>query len=61
MLLPDGSVFTAGSVPNGESTAHSAIYRNGIWSAGPDIPNGDDASDKGAVLLPSGHVLAADV
>jgi hypothetical protein len=57
MLLPDGSVFTAGSVPRHEKTAHSAIYKDGVWSAGPDIPNGDDASDVASVLLPSGHVL----
>lgn len=57
MLLPDGSIFTAGAVPNGESTAHTALFKNGVWTAGPDIPNGDDASDLGSVLLPSGHVL----
>jgi hypothetical protein len=56
LLLPDGSVFASGT--------HIAIYHPGAdsqalgsWSAGPDFPNGDDDTDTGAVLLPSGHVL----
>lgn len=61
MLLPDGAVYNSGSIPRHEKTAHSAIYKNGVWTPGPDIPNGDDAGDAGAVLLPSGNVLQATI
>lgn len=57
MLLPDGRVFATGSIPTQETSAHTAIYDHGTWTAGPDIPNGDDAADTGSILLPSGHVM----
>lgn len=57
LLMPDGSVFATGSVPQGENTAHTAIYKNGVWTAGPDVPNHDDAGDAFASLLPNGHAL----
>ncbi|HEX4861267.1 MAG TPA: hypothetical protein VFV07_08525, partial [Rhizomicrobium sp.] len=57
LLMPDGSVFATGSIPKNETTAHSAIYRNGTWTSGPDIPNGDDIGDSFASLLPNGHAL----
>lgn len=57
MLMPDGSVFATGGIPKGQSTAHTAILRDGVWTTGPDIPNHDDIGDSFASLLPSGHVL----
>jgi hypothetical protein len=57
LLRPDGSVFATGSIPKGQNTAHTAIYKNGTWTAGPDVPNHDDIGDNFGVLLPNGHVL----
>jgi hypothetical protein len=57
MLLPNGRVFATGSIPAQETSAHTAIYDSGTWTAGPDIPNGDDAADTGSILLPSGNVM----
>ena len=57
LLMPDGSVFATGAMPKGQNTAHSAIFRNGVWTAGPDIPNHDDIGDNFASLLPNGHAL----
>ncbi len=61
MLRPDGTVFATGSGSGtfGSGTGHTAIYNTstGKWSVGPDFPNGDNAGDSWAVLLPSGNVL----
>src|ERR1041385_6531148 len=59
ILRPDGTVFAAGAIPDGENTAHTAIYNTvtGKWKAGPNFPNGDQAADTFAALLPSGNVL----
>jgi len=59
ILRPDGTIFAEGAMHQGESTAFTAIYTPGSgWSAGPDWPNGDQASDCPAALLPDGNVLA---
>lgn len=57
ILRPDGSVFAEGSQGEGEPTAHTAIFKNGTWSAGPDFPGNVDAGDSFSTLLPSGNVL----
>jgi hypothetical protein len=57
ILRPDGSVFATGALHLGENTAHTAVYSNGTWTAGPDFPNGDQAGDSFAALLPNGRVL----
>ncbi|HUK43476.1 MAG TPA: hypothetical protein VLW48_03430 [Candidatus Bathyarchaeia archaeon] len=64
ILRPDGSVFATGAYPPGGPTGHTSVYRPGAnpdeagtWTPGPDFPNGDDAGDNFAVLLPSGRVL----
>jgi hypothetical protein len=60
ILRPDGTVFATGSYSDSTTGAgHTAIYdtANGTWTAGPDFPNGDNAGDNFAVLLPSGNVL----
>jgi hypothetical protein len=57
LLMPDGSVFALGSIPKNETIAHSATYRDGKWTQGPDIPNHDDIGDNFASLLPNGHVV----
>ncbi|HEY1654590.1 MAG TPA: hypothetical protein VGF86_05725, partial [Candidatus Tumulicola sp.] len=63
ILRPDGTVFATGSSsgPSGFGTGHTAVYKisgsGGSWSVGPDFPNGDNAGDSFAVLLPSGNVL----
>ena len=64
ILRPDGSVFATGALPQGEQSAHTSIYhqadpldpRNN-WTPGPDFPNGDQAGDSYAALLPDGNVL----
>ena len=64
MLRPDGTVFVTGSGSNGGGgVGHTAIYdtHTGNWKVGPDFPNGDNAGDSFAVLLPSGNVLVFGV
>ena len=58
ILLADGRVFCTGS--NSQAgPGHTAIYTpsTGTWAVGPDFPNGDNAGDNFAVLLPNGHAL----
>jgi hypothetical protein len=58
-LRPDGTVFATGATHEGQSAGHTAIYTPGSgWSAGPDWPDDDQASDSAAALLPDGNVLA---
>lgn len=61
ILRPNGTVFATGSGQNGSGsgTGHTAIYdiKSAKWSAGPDFPNGDNAGDNFAALLPNGDVL----
>jgi hypothetical protein len=57
ILRPDGSVYATGALHQGDSTGHTAIYSAGTWTAGPDFPNGDQAGDSFAALLPNGKVL----
>ena len=68
ILRPNGTVFATGSVPQGQNTAHTAIYTPGpnpsdpgTWTVGPDFPNGDEAGDSFAALLPNGNVLVLGV
>jgi len=68
MLRPDGTVFATGSGSGGSGygVGHTAIYHTsgsqaGTWSVGPDFPNGDNAGDSFAILLPSGNVLVFGV
>ena len=68
MLRPDGTVFAtgSGSGPNGSGVGHTAIYHTqgslaGTWTVGPNFPNGDNAGDSFAALLPSGNVLVFGV
>ncbi len=60
ILRPDGTVFATGSNSStGSGAGHTAIYdtKTGTWTAGPDFPNGDNAGDSFAALLPNGDVL----
>jgi hypothetical protein len=64
VLMPDGRVFAVGAVPENQSVAHTAIYSppnarhpNGKWTAGPDLPAGEDGGDCPIALLPNGKVL----
>jgi hypothetical protein len=66
ILRPDGTVFATGACNNGEPCSsndrgHTAIYdvAKNTWVAGPNFPDGDDAGDNFAALLPSGNVLVA--
>ncbi|HXX41763.1 MAG TPA: hypothetical protein VEI58_05810 [Chthoniobacterales bacterium] len=62
ILLTDGRVFCTGS--NSQAgPGHTAIYTpsTGTWAVGPDFPNGDNAGDSFAVLLPNGHALVEGV
>jgi len=57
VLRPNGTVFATGA--NSCGAGHTAIYNpfKNAWTAGPDIPNGDDIADGPAALLPNGNVL----
>jgi hypothetical protein len=60
MLQPDGTMFATGSASNGGSgVGHTAVYHptTNKWTVGPDFPNGDNAGDSYAVLLPNGQPL----
>ncbi len=58
ILRPDGTVFATGALHANATTGHTAIYVPGSgWMRGPDFPNGDDAGDNFATLLPDGDVL----
>ena len=64
ILRPDGTVFATGGTNKGATFGHTAIYHPaadgklvGTWTAGPDFPNGYDAGDSFAALLPTGNVL----
>jgi hypothetical protein len=64
ILMANGTVFATGATHAGQTTAHTAIYTPGTpnypsggWVAGPDFPNGDQAGDDFAALLPNGHAL----
>jgi hypothetical protein len=66
ILRPDGTVFATGACNGGEPCSgtdhgHTAVYSiaKNSWTAGPDFPNGDDAGDNFAALLPNGNVLVA--
>lgn len=66
VLRPDGTVFATGSntcpdatTASGFASGHTAIFnsRNGKWTAGPDIPGGNNIADGPAALEPNGKVL----
>ena len=50
--------MTGSYTSSGTGAGHTAIYSpTSGWSVGPDFPNGDNAGDSFAALLPSGNVL----
>lgn len=59
ILRPDGTVFVTGSYTKNNGPGNTAIYDSltGKWTVGPVFPNGDNAGDSFAVLLPDGEVL----
>lgn len=59
VLRPDGTVFYLGANGAPGQSGHTATYdtTTKTWSAGPDIPDGMDAADGPAALLPGGSVL----
>src|SRR5579863_9401825 len=69
VLRPDGTVFATGSGSNGgNGPGHTAVYHAGThindtgkWTVGPDFPNGDNAGDSFAVLIPNGDVIVEGV
>ncbi|HXI83446.1 MAG TPA: kelch repeat-containing protein [Verrucomicrobiae bacterium] len=58
-LLPNGKAFFLGS------TGHTALYAPtgttspGIWTAGPNIPNGQGTPDAAAAMMVNGKILCA--
>jgi hypothetical protein len=58
ILLADGRVFCTGSYSSA-GPGHTALYTpsTATWAVGPDFPNGDDAGDNFAALLPNGNAL----
>ena len=64
ILRPDGTVLVTGSYTSvGSGAGHNAVYDSltGKWSVAPDFPNGDNAGDSFAALLPNGDVLVEGV
>src|SRR5438270_4121313 len=64
ILRPDGTVFATGSNSStGSGAGHTAIYDTKAkkWTVGPDFPNGDNAGDSFAALLPNGDVLVEGI
>lgn len=64
ILRPDGTVFATGSNSStGSGAGHTAIYDTATktWTVGPDFPNGDNAGDSFAALLPNGDVLVEGI
>jgi hypothetical protein len=66
ILRPDGTVFATGSYTSSFGAGHTSVFHPGLkltsrgtWNPGPDFPNGDNAGDSFAALLPSGNVLVA--
>jgi len=60
VLRPDGTVFATGSNTCLPLTAgHTAIFdtTTKTWTRGHDIPDGNDAADAPAAILPDGNVL----
>ncbi len=59
ILRPDGTVFVTGSYTKNNGPGNTAIYDSvaGKWTVGPVFPNGDNAGDSFAALLPNGNVL----
>jgi hypothetical protein len=55
VLRPDGTVFYAGA--NSCGAGHTAIYKGGTWTPGPDFPDTLDIADGPAALEPNGKVL----
>ena len=51
--------MTGSYTNNGNGPGHTAVYDSltGKWTVGPDFPNGDNAGDSFAALLPNGEVL----
>jgi Kelch motif len=58
ILLADGRVFCTGSYSE-TGPGHTALYApsSGTWAMGPDFPNGDNAGDSFAALVPNGNAL----
>jgi hypothetical protein len=59
VLRPDGTVFATGANGAPGGSGHTSIFntRTGVWSPGPDFPDGQDIADGPAALLPNGNVL----
>jgi hypothetical protein len=59
ILRPDGTVFVTGSYTKNNGPGNTAIYDSltDKWTVGPVFPNGDNAGDSFAALLPNGNVL----
>jgi len=58
VLMPNGTVFATGATHTGQKAGNTAVYTPGSgWVAGPSFPNGDQAGDDFASLLPNGHVV----
>ncbi|MEO8590416.1 MAG: kelch repeat-containing protein [Flavobacteriales bacterium] len=59
LMLPDGRAFFIGSLGHTAFYTPSGSTANGIWQAGPDVPNGMGAPDAAAALMANGKVLCA--
>jgi hypothetical protein len=59
ILRPDGTVFATGANSCPGTAGHTAVYNYliGVWTAGNDIPGGNDIADGPAALVTNGHVL----
>jgi hypothetical protein len=58
-MLPDGRAFFLGSTGKTAYYAPSGDNTPGIWSVGPDIPNGLGTPDAAAAMMVNGKILCA--
>ena len=59
LLLPDGRAFMIGSTSTTAYYMPSGDTSNGIWEAGPIIPEEKGAPDAGAAMMINGKILCA--
>ncbi|MGZ5507727.1 MAG: proprotein convertase P-domain-containing protein, partial [Limisphaerales bacterium] len=58
-LLPNGNAFYLGSVSNTAIYTPSGNSSPGVWTRGPDIPDGMGAPDAPAAMMVNGKILCA--
>jgi hypothetical protein len=58
-MLPNGKAFFIGGNSNTAYYTPSGTAANGVWTAGPNIPNSQTAPDAAAAMMRDGKILCA--